>query len=184
MVALLTLKHRQIEALLAEVEQRADPEQCGGALNKAASELLLHMAVEEAIFYPAVCRWAAEVLPPSTTVVGDSTHAGLKAALAALRRWAPAEPGFGPACSWLREEVVQHHRAEEASTFRHLAQSMPAAEREAIGHLVAEHERALRASSCAGASVSADPWAFTPSQAAGRGSSSQSCCQGLCSGST
>ena len=184
MVALLTLKHRQIEALLAEVEQSTDPERCGGVLSKAASELLLHMAVEEAAFYPAVCRWGAEVLPPSTTVVGDKTHAGLKAALAALRRWAPAEPGFFPACSRLREEVVQHHRAEEASTFRHLAQSMPAAEREAIGHLVAEHERALRAISSAGASVSADPRASTPSQAAGRGSSSQSCSQGLCSGST
>jgi len=156
-VALLTLKHRQIEALLVEAEQGTDAEARGWAFNKAAGELMLHMAIEEAVFYPAVCRWAREVLTEPGDIVADGSHAGVKAALDAVRLLAPAEPDFAPACARLREEAVKHHRVEEAGTFRQLAASMEAAHREALGQHVADCDAALRAGATPRAAAGSAP---------------------------
>ncbi len=144
-VALLTLKHRRIEALLLKAEQGEEGER-QRTLQHALDELALHMTVEENAFYPTLRGWASGSLPSwADKVLHSEAHESCRAAMAALRGpEATRAPDFVSACRRLRELVVGHHRAEETLVFRQLAQAMTAIEREALGDYVARREDRLR----------------------------------------
>ena len=59
-IQLLKKQHREVEALFKKIEKTRSAEQRRALMAELASNLKLHMAIEEEIFYPAVQQLPAK----------------------------------------------------------------------------------------------------------------------------
>ncbi len=125
----LTRQHREIEEALRTALATEDPDVKRSQFLDIADALILHIAAEELVFYPAVHR------QPNEDVLLESLeeHLALKRLLSDLLALEGDDVTFQPKLHVLREQAEHHHRDEERKLFPQVREKLDAAQREALG---------------------------------------------------
>jgi hemerythrin superfamily protein len=128
---LLTSQHREVDALLEQLEQRKGD--LRAAFTELADKLAAHAAVEERIFYPQ------SMSPETSDLLHESVeeHLAIKRVLADLLTMELSSDEFAAKLSVLKETVSHHaHEEEEQKLFPKLRTQFDADQRAAIGNEV------------------------------------------------
>jgi hemerythrin superfamily protein len=150
-VAILEADHREVEQLFEQIK-RAQGSQRTRLVQKLASELTLHMSIEESIVYPRLARIDKEMSSEA-----EAEHALSRKVLKDLQRLAPASPGFDGALEMVKTGIQHHVQEEEEETFPKLRSQLDSAELEQMTEQVEtakQKGRAPRRSSSSGRSSS------------------------------
>jgi hemerythrin superfamily protein len=116
-IALLKSDHKQVKALFSEFDKLKDD---GAEEDKAAivaqicSELRIHTAIEEEIFYPAVRKAIEDSELMDEALV---EHAGAKELIAQLEGAAADDDLYNAKVTVLGEQIEHHVQDEEGSMF-------------------------------------------------------------------
>jgi hemerythrin superfamily protein len=125
----LTHQHRQIEEALREALAQDNPDIKRSRFLDIADALILHIAAEEQVFYPAVHRDRNE----DVLLESLEEHLALKRLLSDLLSLHGDDVTFQPKLHVLREQAEHHHRDEEKKLFPQVREKMDAAAREELG---------------------------------------------------
>ena len=116
-IGLLTEDHRKAELLFASFAQLRLGESVDEKFSVAkqvCGDLLIHMALEEAIFYPKV----REALTDGALVdEAEHEHDGAKDLIKELGEIDPADPVFDMKIEALAQQIVEHVEKEETVVF-------------------------------------------------------------------
>jgi hypothetical protein len=108
-IAMLRQDHRKVEGLFRQFGQSSDDGQKEELVEQICEELILHMRLEEEIFYPA-CREAG--VEDDRMDESQVEHDGAKAFINDLLRAHSGEPFWEAKVSVLKE-LIEHHVEEE-----------------------------------------------------------------------
>lgn len=116
-IGLLTSDHRKVDALFSEFHLRKDslpPHEKFELVKKVCGELLIHMAIEEGIFYPAV-REAIK----DDDVMDEARveHDSAKELIIQLGDIQPDDPVFDAKVTVLADQIEHHVQEEESVMF-------------------------------------------------------------------
>jgi len=125
----LTRQHREIEQALSDALALQDAAARRSRFLDIADALVLHIASEEQVFYPAVHGDRNE----DVLLESLEEHLALKRLVADLLALAPGEQTFAPKLHVLRELAEHHHRDEEKKLFPAVREKFDHARREALG---------------------------------------------------
>ena len=109
----LTRQHRQIEAALREALETDDITDKRERTLGIADALVMHIAAEEQVFYPAVHAHRNE----DVLLEALEEHLSIKRLLADLLSLQPDDVTFQPKLHVLREQCEHHHKDEERKLF-------------------------------------------------------------------
>ena len=125
----LTRQHREIEDALRTALDLDAADARRSRFLDIADALILHIAAEELVFYPAVHD------QPNEDVLLESLeeHLALKRLIADLLALSGDEVTFQPKLHVLRELAEHHHGDEERKLFPAVREKMDAAARDALG---------------------------------------------------
>ena len=126
----LTRQHRDIEQALRKALATADDAARRSQFLDIADALILHIASEEQVFYPAVHA------NPNEDILLESLeeHLALKRLLADLLELPGDDVTFQPKLHVLREQAEHHHKDEEKKLFPEVREKLDEDRREALGH--------------------------------------------------
>ncbi|HMI86945.1 MAG TPA: hemerythrin domain-containing protein [Polyangiaceae bacterium] len=135
--ALLKKQHRKVEGMFATLEKGKGD--VVAVLGQLANDLAAHMAIEQAIFYPAVREIDSEM-------VGESyqEHAVAELALKRLLETTADDSTFAPKVTTLKELILHHVEEEEDELFPAVEDAMDDEQLDTLG---AQMERAFEAAS-------------------------------------
>lgn len=126
---LLTAQHDEIEALMAEIADTANPDRRSQAITELADRITVHLAAEQVLFYPAV-----------STLISRDVHTELLAEHAEIKRvladllWLDGEDArLHRKLSALRSLVDVHATWQERELFENVAEVRTAEELAALG---------------------------------------------------
>lgn len=116
-IAMLKGDHRKVEKAFADFDKLKSDDKAGKKklANQISKELLVHMALEEEIFYPAVAKevkGAADVVKE-----GIVEHAGAKDLITQLQAMKGDESLFDAKVKVLSEQIEHHVKEEEEEMF-------------------------------------------------------------------
>ena len=137
----LTRQHREIELALREALDADNPDVKRSRFLDIADALILHIAAEEQMFYPAVHNG------PNEDVLLESLeeHLAIKRLLSDLLALQGDDVTFQPKLHVLREQAEHHHKDEEKKLFPEVRERFDAAWREALGRRMEALELGLQA---------------------------------------
>jgi len=123
---LLKKQHRKVEGLFSKLEKGGKDR--SELITELANDLAAHMAIEQAIFYPAV----REIDPE---MVGESyeEHAIAEMALKRLLATELDQATFKPKLVALKELIEHHVEEEEEELFPEVEEKMESEELESLG---------------------------------------------------
>ncbi len=109
----LTRQHRALEAALRQALDTEDVDARRDQFRDIADALVVHLACEEQVFYPAVHE------DPTEDILLESLeeHLAMKRLLADLIALPAHDPTFLPKLHVLKEQTEHHHREEEDKLF-------------------------------------------------------------------
>ena len=138
----LTRQHREIEQALRNALATESPDVKRSQFLDIADALILHVAAEELVFYPAVRD------EPNEDVLLESLeeHLALKRLLSDLLALQGDDVTFQPKLHVLREQAEHHHKDEEKKLFPEVRERFDDAWREALGRRMEALELSLQAS--------------------------------------
>jgi hypothetical protein len=116
-IGLLTTDHRKAEALFAEYERTKEtiaPHQKFELAKQVCGELLIHMAIEEGIFYPAVRK---AIRDDELMDESQVEHDAAKDLIIQLGEIQPDDPIFDAKMAVLAEQIEHHVQEEESVMF-------------------------------------------------------------------
>lgn len=116
-IGLLTLDHRKVQALFAELQAkrgRMRTHEKFELVRKACAELLIHFAIEEGIFYPKVRE---EISDDAAMDEAWDQHDSAKSLIILLGKIPPDEPMFDAKVRILAEQIEHHIQDEETVMF-------------------------------------------------------------------
>ena len=111
-VALLTADHRKVEALFEQYQAAGDAAQKAQLAQQICTELNVHTAIEEEIFYPA-CR--EKGVEHTTMDEAQVEHDGAKLLIRDLMRGRPEDEYYDAKVKVLSDYIKHHVAAEERS---------------------------------------------------------------------
>ena len=137
----LTRQHREIEQALRDALAVENPDVKRSRFLDIADALILHIAAEELVFYPAVHD------QPNEDVLLESLeeHLALKRLLSDLLALQGDDVTFQPKLHVLREQAEHHHRDEERKLFPEVREKLDEAQREALGREMEAQELRMQA---------------------------------------
>ena len=137
----LTRQHRDIEQALRDALAADNPDVKRSRFLDIADALILHIAAEEQVFYPAVHDG------PNEDVLLESLeeHLALKRLLSDLLALRGDDATFQPKLHVLREQAEHHHKDEEKKLFPEVRERFDDAWREALGRRMEALELGLQA---------------------------------------
>lgn len=137
----LTRQHREIELALREALDADNPDVKRSRFLDIADALILHIAAEEQVFYPAVHD------RPNEDVLLESLeeHLAIKRLLSDLLALHGDDATFQPKLHVLREQAEHHHKDEEKKLFPEVRERFDDAWREALGRRMEALELGLQA---------------------------------------
>jgi hypothetical protein len=116
-IGLLTADHRKVQALFDEYERLKDggsPEEKFEVAKKVCGEILIHMAIEEAIFYPIVREKIGDDDLMNEAAV---EHENAKELIRQIGDIKPEDAIFDAKITVLSEQVEHHVQEEELEMF-------------------------------------------------------------------
>ena len=125
----LTRQHREVEQALREALDIEDGKVKRSRFLDLADALILHIAAEERVFYPAVHGDSNE----DVLLESLEEHLALKRLLADLLALRGDDTTFQPKLHVLRELCEHHHQDEEKKLFPAVREKLDAQRREALG---------------------------------------------------
>ena len=139
--AYLTQQHRQLEAALREALAADDPAIKRSRFLDIADALIMHIAAEEQVFYPAVHA------QPNEDVLLESLeeHLSIKRLLSDLLTLRGDDATFQAKLHVLREQAEHHHKDEERKLFPAVREAFDDAARAEIGAAMARLELQMQA---------------------------------------
>ena len=141
-IQLLKKQHREVEALFKKIEKTRSAEQRRALMLELASNLKLHMTIEEEIFYPAVQQLPAKKAEEMTLEAYEE-HAVVKLVLAELPGVDPEDERFDAKMTVL-SELIEHHVDEEENEMFKTAKKLGTAELNALGDRMAAEVEAVK----------------------------------------
>jgi hemerythrin-like domain-containing protein len=137
---LLKKQHREVEALFKKID-KAKPEQRRPLLAELASNLQLHMKIEEGIFYPAVKELGSKKAEEMVAEAYEEHHV-VKLVIAEIPRVDPEDERFEAKMTVL-QELIEHHVEEEEDEMFDMADKLDEEVLEDVAQrMMAEVERA------------------------------------------
>lgn len=124
-LSLLTVDHRQVEALFAEYERiakSADRRSKGKVALRICHALTVHATIEEEIFYPAVAQ-VLEGQTPDLVAQARVEHGHIKRLIAKLESMHADDPEFDSSVHFLAGHVRHHVKEEEEKMFPEVGRS-------------------------------------------------------------
>ena len=117
-VDILTKDHREVDALIAELEQ-ADEKSSGSdgyrnTFERLVSALAVHMQAEEQIFYPAMRQFQEE---EDMVVEAYDEHNLVKGLLVQMNELEPSSPEFQENLKQVKAGIEHHVTEEEGEMF-------------------------------------------------------------------
>ncbi len=137
----LTRQHRDIEQALGDALDAPDAAVRRSRFLDVADALILHIASEEQVFYPAVHGDRSE----DVLLESLEEHLALERLLADLLALAADDATFRPRLHVLRELAQHHHGDEERKLFPAVRGKLGAAARDALGRDMEALQRRLQA---------------------------------------
>jgi hemerythrin superfamily protein len=116
-IALLKADHREAEELFAQYDKMKDAgstKEKFSIAQKVCGALLIHMEIEEKIFYPRVRKEVGDDDLMNEAVV---EHAGAKDLIKELGAMKPEDPMFDAKVQVLSEQIEHHVKEEEGEMF-------------------------------------------------------------------
>jgi iron-sulfur cluster repair protein YtfE (RIC family) len=141
-IQLLKKQHREVEALFKKIAKTGSAAQRRALLDELASNLKLHMTIEEAIFYPAVQELPTKKAEEMALEAYEE-HAVVKLVLAELPGVDPEDERFDAKMTVLSELIEHHVEEEEAEMFK-TAKKLGTAELNALGDRMAVEVEAVK----------------------------------------
>lgn len=123
---LLVSHHRKVEKLLDGVESANG--NTASLLREVADNLVAHIAIEEALFYPAVRKLDSDII-----LEGLEEHAMGRFALKRLLSTRSTDESLKARLKALQELMVNHHKEEENDLFPKVRKAMSNDELRALG---------------------------------------------------
>lgn len=142
-IELLEADHREAEALFEEFEKAKDAGDNQAKFEiatKVCAALLIHMEIEETIFYPAARDATGDDDKLNEAQV---EHDGAKKLIAEIGKLKPEDPMFDAKVKVLSEQIEHHVEEEENELFPETKKSDM--DLEAIGEQLEEAKSALKA---------------------------------------
>ena len=136
---MLEQDHRKVEKLFEQIKGSKGATRAK-FVERLASDLRLHMKVEESIVYPAIVKEAddgADMVEEAKT-----EHKGARKALDDVEKLSPDKPGFDGALTMLEAGISHHVEEEEDEVFPKFRKSVTAAELDELGKKVAAAKKA------------------------------------------
>ena len=143
---LLTADHNRVRGLFKrfkDAESSDDMETMKLVTAKIVEELLIHMAIEEEIFYPAIKPESEEV--KDTVLEGVEEHHVAKNLVEELSDMEPNGEEWAAKVKVLIEAVEHHAEEEETEMFKEVRKEISADERDALGEQLASRKLELGA---------------------------------------
>jgi hemerythrin-like domain-containing protein len=131
-IAMLKRDHREVSAMLKELADAKPGAKRRKLTEKVASELSLHMDVEEQFIYPVVEQRVGEEEEQEAEVEHGLAREGV-----AKMRELVDEPGFGAAVAMVTAGIEHHVKEEESEVFPELKRKLDRDELAKIGDEVA-----------------------------------------------
>jgi hemerythrin superfamily protein len=156
-IALLKADHRKVEELFETFEKARGAERKAGLVKQICTELKVHTAIEEEIFYPA-CRGKVEEDLVNEAYV---EHDAAKKLIAELEASEPDEDFYDAKVKVLSEEIEHHIEEEEKRSEGMFAQAKKAGlDMDALGEQMAARKQALLSDAKAGMPLPSEPTTF------------------------
>ncbi len=141
-VALLKADHRKVEALFEKYEKAKSDSVKKSLVTEICTELCVHTAIEEEIFYPACKDQIEDDLLNEAYV----EHDGAKVLIAELLASDPGAEFYDAKVKVLSEEIKHHVKEEEKRAEGMFAQAREAGlDMDALGDAMAARKKALLA---------------------------------------
>jgi Hemerythrin HHE cation binding domain len=141
-VALLKADHRKVEGLFEKFEKAKSDSVKKSLVQEICTELSVHTAIEEEIFYPACTRKIEEDLVKEAYV----EHDGAKVIISELLSSSPGDDFYDAKVKVLSEEIKHHVKEEEKRAEGMFAQARDAGlDMDALGDQMAARKKELLA---------------------------------------
>jgi hypothetical protein len=141
-VALLKADHRKVEDLFEKFEKAKSDSVKKSLVQEICTELSVHTAIEEEIFYPACTGKIEEDLVKEAYV----EHDGAKVMISELLSSEPGDDFYDAKVKVLSEEIKHHVKEEEARSEGMFAQAREAGlDMDALGDQMAARKKELLA---------------------------------------
>ena len=142
--SLLIKDHEAVKKLFEQFEAAGD---AAYKLKKAIfetikSELLIHMDIEESIFYPAVKAQPSEELKDEIREADEEHHVA-KLLLAEISKMKPEDEQYDAKVTVLRENIEHHVEEEEGELFPNTRKRLDEEMLEQLGEEMEERKEAL-----------------------------------------
>lgn len=146
-VAMLTAQHREVSGMFKQFEDMGDNAKAGKQelAARICEALILHTAIEEEIFYPAVREAAKE----GDDMIDEATveHASAKELIQQLLDMDPDDDLFDAKVKVLGEQIDHHVEEEEEEMFPQAKKAK--LDLVALGQQMAQRQQQLQASASA-----------------------------------
>ena len=137
-ITVLKNDHKTVEGLFKKFEQAGDRayKTKRGLVDEIITELSVHAAIEEQVFYPAT-REAREETEEMVLEALEEHHL-VKLALSELEKMDPEDERFTPKVTILIENVRHHVKEEEGEMFPKVRKAMKPGQLKALGDRLAQ----------------------------------------------
>ena len=141
-IALLKADHRKVEALFDKFEKAKSDSVKKSLVQEICTELSIHTAIEEEIFYPACTGKVEEDVVKEAYV----EHDGAKVMIAELLQSEPGDDFYDAKVKVLSEEIKHHVKEEEKRSEGMFAQAREAGlDMDALGEQLMARKKELKA---------------------------------------
>jgi hypothetical protein len=112
--------HARVQSMFNQYEKLESTSEKEDLAATICSEIKLHAALEEQIFYPAVRR---AIEDPEVMNEADVEHASAKELIAKIERTSPSDEHYDAMVTVLGEAIKHHVKEEEGPMFRQIRKS-------------------------------------------------------------
>ena len=142
---LLTKDHDTVKALFKQFEDAGDTayKTKQTIFETIKSELLIHMDIEESIFYPTVKAQPSEELKDEIREADEEHHVA-KLLLAEISKMKPDDEQYDAKVTVLKENIEHHVKEEEGELFPNTKKRMSKELLEQLGEEMEERKEALK----------------------------------------
>ena len=142
---LLTKDHDTVKALFKQFEDAGDTayKTKQAIFETIKSELLIHMDIEESIFYPTVKAQPSEELKDEIREADEEHHVA-KLLLAEISKMKPEDEQYDAKVTVLKENIEHHVEEEEGELFPNTKKRISKELLEQLGEEMEERKEALK----------------------------------------